>query len=349
MDRPAQSEDRIVTPFPDPPGPGEALEVADGVLWMRLPLPMRPDHVNVYAMDDGDGWTLIDTGLDTGRVRAVWQGLLSGPLAERPVTRVVVTHHHPDHIGLAGWFQSQGATLVTTRTAWLMARMLQLDVQDRPTAQSAAFWRGAGMPQAMLDKRLAERPFNFADCTAPLPPGFNRIADGGTIRIGGRIWDIRCGHGHAPDHATFWCRDEPLVIGGDQMLPGISPNLGVYPTEPDADPVGDWLDSCTRLAAFANDDHLVLPGHRLPYRGLPFRLRQMQDNHHAALARLVDHLKIPDTAVGCFGAIFGRAIGDGEFGLALAEAVGHLNHLHQSGRVTRTLRDDGVWLWQNAG
>ncbi len=336
-------------PFPDAPEQGEAREVAEGILWMRLPLPMKLDHVNVYALDDGDGWTVVDTGMDSRRTRGVWEALLAGPLGGRPVHRVVVTHHHPDHIGLAGWFQEKGAELVTTRTAWLLARMLVLDVQDRPTSETVSFWRGAGMPGAMLDRRMAERPFNFADCVTPLPLGFTRIADGQRLRMGGRGWVMRQGDGHAPEQATFWCDDAPLVIGGDQLLPGISPNLGVYATEPGADPVGEWIASCTRLAVHAEDDQLVLPGHKLPFRGLPFRLRQMEENHHAALARLAAHLAASATAAECFGALYGREIGEGEYGLALVEAMAHLNHLLQAGTVTRHLRSDGAWLWQSAG
>ncbi|MEM1431149.1 MAG: MBL fold metallo-hydrolase [Pseudomonadota bacterium] len=335
-------------PFDAPPPEGEATEVAEGVLWMRLPLPMALNHVNVYALDDGDGWTLVDSGFASRRSRAIWDRLLAGPLSGKPVRRLVVTHHHPDHIGLAGWFQSaHGAELLITRTAWLFARMLTLDVQDRPAAETAEFWRAAGMAPEILAQRLTERPFNFADSVAPLPLGFHKIAEGDTLSIGGRTWDVRLGSGHAPDHATLWAHADPLVIGGDQLLPSISPNLGVYATEPDADPVSDWLQSCHRLSAFARDDQLVLPGHKLPFTGLPARLRQLADNHHGALARLRDWLRVaPRTAHECFQPLFRREIGSAEYGLALVEAVAHLNHLHQAGEARRSLREDGAWLYR---
>jgi glyoxylase-like metal-dependent hydrolase (beta-lactamase superfamily II) len=336
----------ITHPWPAPPDPGQATEVADGIFWMRLPLPMLPDHVNVYALDDGDGWTVVDTGLDTKKLRAAWETLLAGPLHGKPVRRVIVTHHHPDHIGLAGWFLGQGAELVTTRTAWLTARMLVLDVQDRPTEQALTFYQRAGMPADMIGRRRSERPFNFADCVYPLAPGYTRIADGDSIHAGGRDWIVRCGDGHAPEHATLWSTDGTIVLGGDQLLPGISPNLGVYPNEPEADTVGEWLDSCRRLSGFASQNQLVLPGHKLPYCGLPFRLAQMMENHQSALARLCDYVIEPRTAVDCFGALYGRPIADAEFGLALAEAVGHLNHLRKAGRISRQLREDGAWEWQ---
>lgn len=335
------------TPFTTPPAEGCAREVAEGILWIRMPLPMVLNHVNCYALRDDDGWTLVDTGLDTCATRNLWSRLLAGPLAGRPVARVLVTHHHPDHIGLAGWFQTEhGADLITTRTAWLMARMLVLDEQDAPPAETLAFWRAAGMAPNILERRRRERPFNFADAVAPLPLGFRRIAEGDTIRAAGRDWDVRIGNGHAPEHATLWARDGDLVIGGDQLLASISPNLGVHATEPMADPVGEWLRSCEALMPHATARQLVLPGHKLPFTGLPFRLRQLIDNHHGALARLLDRLATPRTAVDCFPVLFKRKIGPETYGLALVEAVAHLNHLYLNGRIERTRREDEAWLWR---
>ena len=336
----------IVYPFEHPPQAGQAVTVAPGVLWMRLALPMALDHVNVYALDDGDGWTLVDTGFDTPSLRQDWKALLTGPLEGRPVRRVIGTHHHPDHIGLAGWFIGQGAEFLISRTAWLTARMLVLDRQDRATAESLAFWRQAGMPADMLSQRAAERPFNFADVVHPLPLGFTRLSDGQQVSFGGRRWRVVMGHGHAPCHATFWSLDDDLVIGGDQLLPSISPNLGVYPTEPEADPVGEWLESCQRMMDLAEARHLVLPGHKLPFLGLPTRLRQLIDNHHGALDRMTAALRDgPRTAVGCFDILFKRRIGAGEFGLALVEAVAHVNHLRKQGIVTQAGESDGALLW----
>ncbi|WP_304618258.1 MBL fold metallo-hydrolase [Paracoccus sp. (in: a-proteobacteria)] len=336
----------IRNPFPAPPEEGAAIAVAPGILWMRLPLPMALDHVNVYALEDAGGWTIVDTGMDSRRTRAIWESLLAGPLAGRPVTRVIGTHHHPDHIGLAGWFVARGAQLAMSRTAWLMARMLVLDEQDRPTPEALDFWRRAGMPSDLLARRAGERPFNFADIVHPLPPGYARLTEGQVLTIGARRWRVAMGHGHAPCHVTLWSQDDPVVIGGDQLLPGISPNLGVYPTEPEADPVGEWLESCERLAGLARDDQLVLPGHKLPFTGLPFRLSQLIQNHHAALDRLrVALAEAPRSAVGCFDILFRRGIGESEFGLALVEAVAHLNHLARAEVIRPVAESDGAVLW----
>lgn len=333
-------------PVETPPEEAQATEIAPGILWLRLPLPMKLDHVNVYAIDDADGWTIVDTGFKSRRMIETWEAILAGPLKGKPVARVLVTHHHPDHIGMAGWLQERGAELISSRTSWLFARMLTLDVQEKWPAETVAFYQSCGMAPEILDARLAERPFNYADIVHPMPLGFRQLAEGDTITLGGRTWDVRLGNGHAPDHITLWSRDDSLIIAGDQILPGISPNIGVYVTEPEADPLGGWLQSCDRFAKLAREDHFALPGHKLPFTGLPSRMRQLAENHHHALDRLRDHLKTTSTAAECFMPVFKRQMGPSEYGLALVEAVAHLNHLHGLGDVTRERREDGAWLWR---
>ncbi|MEM0943384.1 MAG: MBL fold metallo-hydrolase, partial [Pseudomonadota bacterium] len=311
-------------PWADPPGPGRVTEVADGILWARLPLPMKLDHVNIYALDEGDGWTLIDTGLNWAKGLAQVEALLAEPLAGKPVIRVLMTHAHPDHLGLVGWFAERGAEVVASRAAWYLGRMMVLDRQERHPPQNILYRRRAGMTGAALAAYAAEAPFNFADCVAPIPPGFTRLREGDTYQAGGRDWQVRMGEGHAVEHITLWT--DEIVLAGDQILPGISPNIGVYPTEPEADPLGGWLETCHRFRALGADP-LVLPGHKLPFRGLDFRLGQLIDNHLHAFERIEAALDRPKTAVELMAPIFRREIGGGEFGLALVEAVAHVNYL----------------------
>lgn len=240
--------------------------------------------------------------------------------------------------------------MLATRLGWTLARMLQLDHHDVPPPEQVAFRRRAGMPPDMLADFARERPFNFSQCTAPIPLGYRAIFEGDVLRLAGRDWRVHFGHGHAPDHVTLWTDAGPdgggLVLAGDQIIPGISSNIGVYPSEPEADPLGEWLESCARLRRVAaGTDPLVLPGHKLPFRGVDFRLAQLIENHEAALARVLATLREgPRTAGALFGAIFRREIGGSQYGLALAEAVAHMNHLHRAGRVRRTLQD-GAWVY----
>ena len=342
----AANSDAIRFPLTDPPEPGMAVEIADGVFWLRFPLPMALNHVNVYAFRDADGWTIVDTGIDSSLTRKIWRDVMAGPFGGMPVHRVVVTHHHPDHVGLIGWFKSEfGAEIVVTRVAWLMARMLTLDVQPRQTPEAIQFYREAGVPEDIMAARNRQRPFNFADIVCPIPVGFRRIEDGDTIAFGGRQWLVRTGGGHAPEHATFWCKDAGLIVGGDQFLAEISPNIGVYPTEPDADPLLDWLESCIRFRKHADNGSLVLVGHKIPYTGLAVRLGQLIENHHSALARLLQELNRPKAAAECLDILYKREIREDEYGLAIVEAVAHLNHLFHRGHIARSRRGDGAWLY----
>ncbi len=337
----------ISYPWDTPPETGTAIEVAEGVLWMRLPLPMALDHVNVYALDDGDSWTIVDTGFASRKTKHIWRSLLDGPLAGKPVKRLIVTHHHPDHVGLAGWFQTElGVELLMTRTAWLLTRMLILDVDQEQKPENLAFWHRAGMSDDIMEARTREKPFNYADVVAPLPYGFTSLSEGQVLRAGGRDWDIHIGHGHAEFHATFWSRDDNLILAGDQILPSISPNIGVYASEPEADPMAEWLESCERLSALAREDHLALGGHKLPFHGVPLRLKHLIDNHHSALKRLEAHLLTPQTACDCFPILFKRPIGASEYGLAMVEAVAHCQHLFHAGRVARSLSETGRYVYQ---
>ncbi|MEC7252870.1 MAG: MBL fold metallo-hydrolase, partial [Pseudomonadota bacterium] len=294
-------------PWNSAPSIGERIEVSKGIFWFRLPLPMALDHVNVYVIDEGDSWTIIDTGFWSKKTQSIWSDIKEKWFSDKPIGKVIVTHHHPDHVGLAGWFQIEfKAELWMCRTAWLMARMLRLDYQKLPTKETINFWRKAGMDDLILNERATGKPFNFGDSVHEMPLGFRRIIDGEKIILGNRSWIVRVGNGHAPEHLTLWCEDEPIVIAGDQIISSISPNLGVYATEPEADPVQEWLTSCEAFLPFANDKQLVLPGHKLLFYGLPHSLKQLIEIHHSARTRVVAFLKEPRTAVDCFPVLFNR-------------------------------------------
>ncbi len=338
----------LTFPHPDPPARGETIQVAPGILWARLPLPMALDHVNVYLLDGEDGWTIIDTGMKTRDAREGWEALLAGPLAGKPVKQLIVTHNHPDHIGLAGWLcEKLGVPLITTRTSFLYAKMLQLDGWDELPTDAVRYYKRAGFGPAEMERAQNRAAFGFSKVCAPLPLGFQRIVEQDRLHIGGREWRIIVGHGHAPEHAMLWCEAEGLLISGDQVLPRITSNIGVYPTEPDGDPLGEWLESCARLRDLLPDDLFVLPGHNEPFTGVRIRLTQLLDHHAETLTALEDFLSEPRTTIECFDVLFDRKITEQLQGFATVEAVAHLNHLVRTSRATRT-ETDGVYHFRKA-
>jgi glyoxylase-like metal-dependent hydrolase (beta-lactamase superfamily II) len=325
------------------PKPGELVPIADGVGWARLPIPGSLRHINVWVLDDGDGVALVDTGMDIAACREAWDALFEGPLAGRRVTRVFVTHFHPDHIGLAGWLCERfAAPLWMTRGEWLFARMLAADVRDAPPAEAVAYWRAAGWSEERIAEEEAKGWGRFASYIAPVPVSFLRMQSGETIRIGSRDWRVLVGSGHCPEHACLIDDEAGLMIAGDQVLPKITSNVSLSLSEPEADPLGEWLDSIALLRTL-RDDFLVLPSHGEPFTGLHARLDALDFGHRDRLDALHAKLSQPLRAVDCFGTLFARRIEDKVLGLATGEAMAHLRHLEIEGRAVREVRDGVNW------
>lgn len=335
-------------PLGDPPGPGQAVQAAPGVLWLRLPLPFALEHVNVYAIRDGEGWTVIDTGLSTSVTRQMWDALLAGPLEGRPVVRVLCTHMHPDHIGLAGWLCERfEAPLWMSRLEYVTGRMLLAETGTPAPPEHARFLTAAGWTEAQIETWRAEYGL-FGKRVTPLPRTYQRVSDGDIVRIGGDDWTVTVGSGHSPEHVCLWRRADDVILAGDQMLPRISSNVSVYPTEPQADPLADWLGSLDRLEALWPANAFILPAHGEPFHGLHTRVAALKRGHAVSLDRLVRALAEPKRAVDLFVAVFGRSIDDGLLGMATGECLAHLNHLERRGVVTRQRDAAGVDWWRAA-
>ncbi|MBW3559604.1 MAG: MBL fold metallo-hydrolase [Proteobacteria bacterium] len=332
-------------PWAEPPGLGELQEVADGLLWMRLPLPFVLDHVNAWLLRDGEGWTVVDTGIDTPELAEAWDAIFAGELAGAPVTRVVCTHMHPDHIGRAGAICRRfDARLWMTRLEYVTGRMLLADTGRPAPEEGVRFYHAAGWDDPALELYRA-RFGKFGLGVTPLPDSFRRMEDGGTVVIDGRDWRVVVGSGHSPEHACLYCPELKVLISGDQVLPRISSNVSVFPTEPDADPLGDWMNSLAKLEREIPDDVLVLPSHGRPFRGLHARLGELARGHQLSLDRLERALDQPKRAVDVFGALFARTIGGELLGMATGEALAHLARLERQGRAVRHTGPDGVWRW----
>ncbi|UVO54638.1 MBL fold metallo-hydrolase [Sphingomonas sp. SUN039] len=318
--------------------------LGEGLGWTRLPVPGLLKHINVWLLEDDGGVALVDTGLKLPESKDAWRRALDG----RPVSRVLVTHFHPDHLGLAGWLCfKHGAPLWMNRTEYLLARMLIADKRDEPPVEAVTQAVEAGWTPEQVAPFKARGWGNFAAIVSPMPVGHVRIKDGDVIRIGARDWTVWVGSGHTPEHVCFVDLKGKVMIAGDQVLPRITSNVSVTITEPTGDPLGDWLASIEKFRALP-DDLLVLPAHGEPFYGLHARLDRLEEGHRTSLNRLHAHLTVePRRAVDCFGVLFGRAIDDSILGLATGEALAHLRHLEVTGRATFELRE-GVRFYSAA-
>lgn len=327
----------------DGPETGALIAIADGIGWARLPVPGSLKHINIWVLEDEGGIALVDTGLDIAPSREAWEALFAGPLQGRTVTRVICTHFHPDHIGLAGWLAERfDVALWMTRDEWLFARMLTADIRDAPPREAVAYWRAAGWDEERIAAEKDKGWGRFSALVSPVPVSFIRMQDGDMLGIGGRQWRVVVGNGHCPEHACLVDEAGGLMIAGDQVLPRITSNVSLSLSEPEADPLGDWLASIAKLKTLS-DSLLVLPSHGEPFTGLHARLDALDHGHRDRLDALHVHLAEPRRAVDCFPILFGRQIDDSIIGLATGEAMAHLRRLEVEGRAAREVRGGVHW------
>jgi glyoxylase-like metal-dependent hydrolase (beta-lactamase superfamily II) len=338
----------LAYPCGEPPVPGTIQRVADGVYWVRMPLPFALKWINLWLLRDDDGWTIVDTGVATEETRLHWRSIFETYLEGLPVKRVLITHMHPDHVGLAGWLTRKfDATLWMSRLEYLTCRTLVADTgRDAPDV-AIAFYRAAGWSEDALDTYRV-RFGGFGKAVSRLPDAYKRVSDGDDIMIGGRAWRVIMGCGHSPEHACFYQSDLNVLISGDQVLPRISSNVSVFPTEPEADTMSDWINSCHKLRAALPEDVLVLPAHNEPFVGLHNRLDDLISNHENALTRLANWIEEPKRVVDCFSPLFKRTIGPDALGMATGEAIAHLNCLIARGQAKIISRETGASLYQKA-
>lgn len=329
------------------PPSGGAVEVAPGVVWLRLPLPYALDHVNVWLLADGDGWTLVDTGLADRATQAVWDGLARTALRRRPIRRVIATHHHPDHIGLSAWMAKRWhAELWTTRAEFLTARAASLRPLRETRVATRDHYRRAGVPGDAVEP-LVECCRSYPDSVA-VPPSYRRLHDGEELVVGGVRWRVVVGAGHAPEQACLYAAERGLFIAGDQVLPHISPNVSIWPSEPDEDPLAAFLGSLAVLRAAVPDDALVLPAHGRPFAGLRWRCDELALHHRARLEAVLVACAEPITAWDVMGVLFERTLDPHQTTFAVGEALAHLNHLVAQGRLRRDRRPREPERWVRA-
>jgi glyoxylase-like metal-dependent hydrolase (beta-lactamase superfamily II) len=334
-------------PFAKGPEIGGGLEVAPGVVWMRMPLGGSLAFINVWGIEDEGGWTLVDTGMNGPATTEAWRKALAGPLKGKPVVRVIVTHMHPDHIGMAGFLTRKfKCKLWITRGEYLMCRLLAADTGREAPEDGLEFYRAAGWGEQALEN-YATRFGGFGKAMHALPDSYRRLVDGEELTIGGRTWIVVTGAGHSPEHACLWQPELKLFISGDQVLPKITSNVSVFPTEPEGDPLDDWLVSLAKLKSLVPDDVLVLPAHNDPFHGLHLRLDELIGFHERALSRLERLIGEKKRAVDVFDVLFKRQITEQVLSMATGESLAHLNCLVRRGKAARE-RDAAGIDWYRA-
>jgi glyoxylase-like metal-dependent hydrolase (beta-lactamase superfamily II) len=324
----------LVYPVPEPPAAGRPVEIAPGIVWVRVPLPFRLDHINVYLIDDGDGWAILDTGLGNDATRALWEALVEGPLAGRRLTRLIVTHHHPDHIGLAGWLCERfDLPLLTSETSYLLCQNVSLSPGALDAKPYRDFYLRHGV-DAAITNRVATQGHAYLKMVSGLPPTFERLVAGDTLKVGGRSFEVLTGNGHSPEQVMLYCPADNLFLAADQVLAKITPNISVWAVNPNGDPLGLYMRSLAELKARLPADALVLPGHQLPFYGLHTRADELVAHHEMRCALIAEACRsAPRSAAELVPVLFPRQLDPHQMSFAFSETLAHVNFMLKRGEL----------------
>ena len=335
------------------PEPGRTIEVAPGVRWVRMALPFALDHINLWLLrdeiDGQPGWTIVDCGITNDTTREAWEQVFAHELDGLPVLRVIVTHMHPDHIGLAHWLTEHWqCRLWISATDFNAARLASTSTTGFGGGSAALFMASHGLADPEAIEKIKARSNYYASMVPKVPERFRRLLDGDVIRIGGHDWVCHVGYGHAPEHMSLHCRALSLLISGDMVLPRISTNVSVIDLEPEANPLPLYLASIERMRALPADT-LVLPSHGKPFRGLHARIDQLQAHHDERFAELMTACAAaPRSAADLLSVLFKRKLDLHQTTFAMGESIAHLNALWLAGRLRRRLDDDGIYRFAPA-
>lgn len=329
----------ISHPWPAPPEFGRPVSVAPGIRWLRMPLPFRLDHINLYLLEDGAGWTVVDAGIGLERTRDLWQGVFGAELEGRPIDRVLVTHFHPDHMGNAHWLTERWSIDVwCTQAEWLMTQFAWRIREEVPLRLD--HYRRNGVGESEIES-LRQREQHYRQVVPSVPPRFRAVRDGDILSVGGRPWQVLAVHGHSPEQAIIHSGEPGVLISGDQILPRITTNVGVWADQPLGNPLRLYLESLDRFAPMGGDT-LVLPAHGLPFHGLHDRVERLRAHHDERLGRALEAVRDPATAGEVLPRLFARDLDVHQFGFAFGETLAHLHYLEWQGRAERLIGPDGV-------
>ena len=325
-------------PFPQIPAPGTTCQVAPGIHWLSMPLPFQLDHINLWLMEDEGGWTVVDTGIGNEATRGLWEKVLEG----KTVTRVIVTHYHPDHAGNAAWLCRRfGAELWMTQGEYLTAHAVRTGTAGYTAEAVLAVFRRNGLDEKRAAAMAGGRN-RYAALVPEFPFSYRRIIEGDEIRVGKHSWRAMIGHGHAPEHLSLYSPQANVLVAGDMLLSTISTNVSVWSIDPEGDPLRLFLDSVARYRELPGDV-LVLPSHGKPFRGAHARVHALEKHHEDRLGELTEALKHePKSACDLLGVLFRRPLDAHQTFFAMGEAIAHLHYLYYAGRAKRRAGADGI-------
>jgi len=352
-------EHELAYPWPEVPALGAVTEVRPGLHWVRMRLPFALDHINLWLLDDEvdgvRGWAIVDCGITSDETRAAWEKIFDTVFAGRPLLRLIATHFHPDHLGLAHWLAVGGehrrwsAPLWMSATEWAIGRLLSQtkgELGEEAGSRTAAHFARHGLadPESLAKVRARGAGY-YAKLVPAVPPSYRRIQNGQSIAIGPhgakRVFEVIVGHGHAPEHVSLFCAEDRLLISGDMVLPRISTNVSVFEVEPEGNPLPQYLHSIDRYLQLP-EDTLVLPSHGKPFRGLHKRVAQQHAHHRDRLDDVLAACARPACAADIVPVLFPRELDLHQMTFALGESLAHLHALWFDGRVERRAGNDGV-------
>ncbi|MGQ8367470.1 MBL fold metallo-hydrolase [Glaciecola sp. 1036] len=333
-----------VTPLDIPlPASGQLTKVNEYVFWLRMPLPFALDHINLYLIKDDGGYAVLDTGIGMSSTQTLWESIFAS--LDKPITKVIVTHMHPDHIGMAGYIVDKyQVPLYMSFAEYFMARSLSAGPNGASNWQDLNYLTLCGMDDEYVTQ-AKEKKGGVGKVVKPIPLQFERLSHGQTLRMAGIDWQIIVGRGHSPEHLCLYSEAINTLLSGDHILPDITPNIGVYSTEPNANSLALYLSTLPQFLNLPKNTQ-VLPAHKLPFTGLHQRVNELLQHHQTFLDNLLAFCATePQTVKACLPVLFKRPLNEHNMFFAIAEALSHLNYLYFDGQLERTVNQQGQWIF----
>lgn len=315
---------------------GGVEQVAPGIWRITMPLPFALRWVNAYLLQGDGEYCLIDAGLATPDAEAfMLQGLVAAGISPPQLSTMVLTHAHPDHIGLAGRFQqASGAPVFMLRMERQRMQGIWAAEDSQAVESVSTYYIKYGMPPE--ESALEKGAMAATRRLVTVPQQVTSLEEGQQVRLAGELYEVIWTPGHADGHICLWRASDGVLIAGDHILPRISPNISLYPNSR-PNPLQDYLDSLKKVRDLPA--RLVLPGHGFPLTGLAARADELAKHHQE---RIEETMQIVAEVQGASGASTYQ-VAEGLFAgrldslqnrrFAFAEALAHLEYLRFEGRL----------------